>query len=114
MKSKLLLSLLILLSFIAKGQINTVKPSINKEFSARIYPNPAVSSCQIEFSGYQDNEITEIRIMNLLGSEVYKTTRSSSENIEINFIDAGMVNGIYLIKITHKGKTVIKRLVIQS
>ena len=69
--------------------------------SVKVYPNPATSVLNIE----SNKTIRQIRVFNVLGKEILKTTSK--------VIDVSQLNqGIYLIEIEEdNNQTIIKRFV---
>jgi len=84
----------------------------NTSSEVRIYPNPCTDSkLTIEFN---HQEITEIRLTNITGKEVYLKKFQFAENkkqIQLNDIP----NGIYIVKITTSDQNmVVKKLMVSK
>lgn len=90
--------------------VNRTAPSTSK---VSVFPNPAKSSVNVDYSGFKGSEVN-IRIFNLrslqLSSKDYSTRiKRAKLNVE------NYEQGLYFIKVTDKvtGESSIKRLVIQ-
>ena len=66
------------------------------ENSFKVFPNPAKDILFIE----SKNIVNKVSIFNLMGKEILtKTIEKPTENIELNFLENNIPNGIYFIKI---------------
>lgn len=74
-----------------------------------IFPNPVKDALHIKNSGYQN--ISKIRIFNILGKEVYKLDLVN--NSRVNTINVSQYSrGIYLVKLNSEIGTVTKKIII--
>lgn len=74
-----------------------------------IYPNPNNGLFNLHFST-TTIEPTRVRVLNILGTEVYTKTVSSSSIIDIQNLDSG----IYFVMIDYKDKPIVWRIVKQN
>ena len=95
---------------VIKGQIGNSEIAMNKP---RVYPNPANNNIKISTGHFGDSNV-EIRIVNLLGSEVYHRRFRGSAGQAYEISTANLKPGVYLYQIqasgqTHSGKFSIVR-----
>jgi hypothetical protein len=74
-----------------------------------IFPNPSKGPVSINFS---DNSRKEVKIISLLGKEVYRKT-TDQDKLEVNLTDVSA--GLYFIQVSYLGSSVkiTKKIVIQ-
>jgi YVTN family beta-propeller protein len=85
-------------------------PTISKENTLTISPNPFSCSTTISFSSEQKN--TTITITDVLGKQIKSVILSGARNFTIE--KGTMSNGIYFLQITDENKNVInKKLIVQ-
>jgi hypothetical protein len=80
----------------------------------RIYPNPTTGSFTIEFLDTQidiDNATTHVEIFNLIGNRVYCADLPFQKQYSISL--AGQKPGMYTIRVVHKSKLGVDRIVRQ-
>ncbi len=79
--------------------------------SVRLYPNPNDGNFSLRFDGLTDGNV-EVSVSDITGKEVFKNTLSIVNALTLFNLD--VKNGIYFVKITNKGNSIIKKLVIQQ
>ena len=73
-----------------------------------IFPNP-VSDDQFTI-GFASNETKQVSIFNILGKQVFATSfAGTSKTLQVGSLSSG----VYLLKITEKGKVITKKLIIK-
>ncbi len=77
-----------------------------------IYPNPVSEQLNIKNVLHKGNEISELKIFDLFGREIYRTTiRNSQPKIELNV--SGLLNGIYFLQLGSDDKLLRAKFVKQ-
>lgn len=74
-----------------------------------VYPNPNNGLFNIHFSS-NAVEPSRVRVINVLGTEVYNKTHTSSTSIDLKEVD----NGVYFVIIEHKDKPIVWRIIKQD
>ena len=88
-------------------RVGTILSSENIFDKLDVFPNPATDNIRLE-SAFLIN--SEIKILNLLGEEIYsKTANSNSESISIS----AFPNGIYTIQVQENNTSIIQKFVKQ-
>ena len=76
----------------------------------RIFPNPARDFLNIEIEGYDEGDITEISIHDLMGRKIMQMEPHDAHR-QIK-LDLGMLPpGLYLLKLTIKGEAVLFKFI---
>lgn len=92
------------------GWNNQLSDASNLASELKVYPNPCID-CKVTIE-FNNQEITEIRLTNIAGKEVFLKKFQFAENkkqIQLNEIP----NGIYIIRIiTSDQKQVVKKLMV--
>ena len=74
-----------------------------------VYPNPTNNHINIEFNQAPKNNV-ELELINMVGKTVYQSeTRKNIERIDMS----GFAKGVYLLRMTNKEQTAVKRIVLQ-
>lgn len=73
----------------------------------QIYPNPTSGKFMIEFEATGNSEI---KVLNLLGVEVYHSNLSITGQVEQSIDLSGMKNGLYFISIKTQDKNYVQKL----
>jgi hypothetical protein len=73
-----------------------------------IYPNPADQYLIIKPGGYPKN--STLTITNLTGRIMYRNSIEGAENLELDL--KNFAEGVYLVRIQERGRSVIKKLII--
>jgi len=81
------------------------------ENSIAVYPNPASNMLTIDFSGHK-TEITEISLVNMLGSTVFSSSNPTSGSY-ISLDVTEFNEGIYFLKIADQSNTTTRKIIIQ-
>ena len=85
---------------VTKGQIGINENELQKP---RIFPNPANDRVFIETGSMNDSEL-ELRIVNLVGSEVYRRSYTDHDpNIQVN--TSSFTPGVYLYQLKNANRT---------
>lgn len=85
---------------VINGQIGNSEISYEKP---RVYPNPATNNLFVEPGDFRDTRI-EVRVVNLVGSELYHRTYDGSDPVlQINTAD--LKPGVYLYQLSNGSKT---------
>lgn len=89
-------------------------PSINANSSVNVelVPNPATDAFTVNFNAPQEGN-TAIRIVNMVGQEVYKITLGNMKNGNVNIPINGLATGVYIVTLKCGDISVAKRLVVQ-
>jgi alpha-tubulin suppressor-like RCC1 family protein len=74
-----------------------------------VYPNPNNGVFNIHFSA-SAVEPSRVRVINVLGTEVYNKIHASSTSIDLKGVD----NGVYFVIIEHKDKPIVWRIIKQD
>lgn len=86
------------------------KNSIN---GFKVYPNPARDgNFTIAMTG-MTGEIVQISLYNLLGQKIVRANRRVDANNRVPIKTLNLEAGIYLMKLTHRGKTSTEKVIIQ-
>lgn len=81
---------------------------VSLDLESTLHPNPSTGSFSITLTNATDE--VEIEIFDLLGKKVYsRTTSNAKTTLKLNERD-----GVYLVKITSGGQSLVKRLVLQK
>lgn len=75
-----------------------------------IYPNPSNGSLTVELG--EENNFDNLEILNNLGQSVSKVNIGDSDKVLTINSDLNMKQGIYFIKLTGKGRSEIKKVII--
>lgn len=74
-----------------------------------VYPNPTNNHINVEFNQAPKNNV-ELELVNMVGKTVYQSeTRKNIERIDMS----GFAKGVYLLRMTNKEQTSVKRIVLQ-
>lgn len=91
------------------GQLQSIKPeTINNFLELRIFPNPSNGEFSISPST-REAEISEIVLQNILGKPIPFSQTKTTDEIRINI--SNQPKGVYLLKITCKGKVFMKKII---
>ncbi len=93
---------------------NVGVPSINANSSVNVelVPNPATDAFTVNFNAPQEGN-TAIRIVNMVGQEVYKITLGNMKNGNVNIPINCLATGVYIVTLKCGDISVAKRLVVQ-
>lgn len=84
----------------------------NKSFHIEnISPNPANNSVSFDVNITERNTSLNIRIFNVLGSEVYSETITNSGKLEIN--TAHLESGVYYLSLSSDSETISEKIIVQ-
>jgi hypothetical protein len=75
------------------------------ELGLSVYPNPATTSFEVNFTGASSN--ATIRIVDMNGREVLKQDINSLNN---TIQCEQLINGLYFVELTSGGKTAVKKM----
>jgi uncharacterized protein YjdB/cephalosporin-C deacetylase-like acetyl esterase len=92
---------------------NSVNTIGNEKPFVEIYPNPMTEkSFKIKFTGYEEQEKTDIQISTIDGKLVYQKLHYGNETLEI--ATAGLLrNSVYLVAVRSKHLNTINKLIVQ-
>lgn len=76
-----------------------------------IHPNPTRGDVQIDLSAYSAEKDLEIKIYDIRGQEVYKSSYAYQSQLSINF--PSNIKGVFLMKIVIGGKEIDQKLIVQ-
>ena len=98
---------------VLSGNPNSVTTIKNEKQSVEIYPNPMTEkSFKIKFTGYEEQEKTDIQISTIDGKLVYQKLHYGNETLEI--ATAGLLrNSVYLVAVRSKHLNTINKLIVQ-
>ncbi|QBN17845.1 DUF5010 domain-containing protein [Flavobacterium nackdongense] len=84
-----------------------------KEKSVAVYPNPYKGGdLSVELTGFNTQNEVKIKILNLIGQEVYHTSISQSNRADINL--SGKLNeAIYFVSIESGNTQIVKKLIVK-
>lgn len=91
----------------SQENVFSTKTNLN-ENKIEISPNPNNGNFTIS-TNQKEGSLTSIEIINTLGNTIQKIPKSNSSTIEINIKD--QPSGLYIVKITSEGKTIIKKII---
>jgi hypothetical protein len=86
---------------------SALTPLLDKSLS--IYPNPTTGILNIGVNN-PNVEIKNIRIMNLVGNEIYNSSTVNS-NTQVNL--SGLPKGFYLIQLTSQQESITRRIIVE-
>lgn len=89
--------------------MSTSAPTPLLDKSLSIYPNPTTGILNIGVNN-PNVEIQNIRIVNLVGNEIYNST-SVNANTQINL--TGLPKGFYLIQLTSQQESITRRIIVE-
>jgi OmpA-OmpF porin, OOP family len=87
-----------------KGKSNT---------SAKVFPNPASDNTAIDLSGFKNDGVVQVTVMDLMGSQVYANRIDAGNSYVINVNTLDLPSGIYMVKAESDSKISTQKLVIQ-
>lgn len=95
----------------AENQILPENQAIVKgEKSIKVYPNPNNGQFTLEFSNVESG--ATIRIYNMLGSQIYRSTTTSQTSHKVNLPE--IKRGIYFIKVTDGKEQFTKKMIVNK
>ena len=96
-----------------KGLDNTVSlnPLNNQPLSLTIYPNPATNNLSISLPNSLPNAV--LTILDRLGRTLY-SQKLSSLDTHLNIDVSNLTNGVYFVRIYHKGDYIIKKIIVEK
>jgi hypothetical protein len=105
-------------SAIEQSQHPQMKAAVNDEKltlkNIKAYPNPSAGSLTIEIETEDKGKI-DLLVTDIQGKEVLKESFTpSSTKISKTINMEGAESGVYLLKVTSKGKSVVKKLIIEN
>ncbi|RAK68203.1 T9SS type A sorting domain-containing protein [Hymenobacter edaphi] len=78
-----------------------------------VYPNPSSGVVHISVTGFEGRK-TELRVLNVIGTVVYRETITELDNRFTRTLDLGrFASGLYYIKIDADNNSVMRKLVIR-
>lgn len=78
-----------------------------------VYPNPSSGVVHISATGFEGRK-TELRVLNVIGTVVYRETITELDNRFTRTLDLGrFASGLYYIKIDADNTSVMRKLVIR-
>jgi hypothetical protein len=87
---------------------NTLKPS-----DLNYYPNPGSGKFNLKFNLEDKDEVT-VRVMDILGKEVYKETIPNFDGIYTNQLNLiGYEKGVYVLQILQNKKALSRKILIE-
>ncbi len=90
----------------------SIKNNLNPS-QLKYYPNPSNGRFNLEFQLNLKKEVT-IKVMDILGNEVYKETLLDFDGNYHNEIDlTGKERGIYILQVIQKKKTLARKILIE-
>jgi hypothetical protein len=110
---KLLLALLFStsLGLSAHAQAALERPA-GEERSVVVFPNPSTGVVQVTISGFDG--ATNLRVLNVIGNEVYRETLTAAESRVSRTIDlSNLATGLYYVKIESGPHAEMRKLVIR-
>lgn len=98
---------------VLSGNPNSVNTIKNEMQSIEIYPNPITeNSFKIKFTGYEDQEKTEIQITTIHGKVVYRNQYVGDEIVEV--ATAGLLrNSVYFVSAKSNNYCLVAKLIVQ-
>ncbi|RSK40257.1 MopE-related protein [Mangrovimonas spongiae] len=95
------------------GGCNTQARQAMDTEAIALYPNPNNGMFTLAFKNWsRSNETVTISVKNTYGLEVYRSSFSSAQQVELNLQNQLKRNGIYFVCITSEHATVTKRIII--
>lgn len=83
---------------------------IQKQYDARIYPNPVTNN---QFQVTSDNEIASVELINVIGQTVYRQKNEVLSN-DLTVVFGECDKGLYLVKINfNTNKSIIKKIFVK-
>ena len=73
-----------------------------------VYPNPFVDNISIDFSNYDGQNAVLVELINFSGVTIM-SKEAFGQKIELS--DLALPTGVYILKVTHNGKTSIKKMI---
>lgn len=86
----------------------------SKKISFHIYPNPTQDILNVEYQLFNTSRASKIAILNMAGEEVFSQKVEVSADfsaINLPVEVSGFASGVYFIKVTAEGQSVIKQFV---
>ncbi|GAB2963325.1 hypothetical protein GCM10027048_35290 [Hymenobacter coalescens] len=78
-----------------------------------VYPNPSSGVVHISVTGFEGRK-TELRVLNVIGTVVYRETITELDNRFTRTLDLGrFASGLYYVKIDADNNSVMRKLVIR-
>jgi hypothetical protein len=90
------------------------KPVVSAVTESKLYPNPAKSVVRIQQTFLSDEQTVAIRIVNVLGREVYRKSFSNIKYINEQITISALQAGMYYVLIYTKNKTITQKLVVSN
>jgi hypothetical protein len=84
---------------------------VTSEFKVVLYPNPTTGKVNIDLT-WNDIRKADISVYNILGVQVFRNQYNAGDLITFDL--AENVTGIYLIKIAAEGRTIVKKLTLNT
>ena len=111
---KLLLSLLLstVLGLAAQAQVAAAERPATEERSVVVFPNPSAGILHVTITGF--DETASLRVLNVIGNEVYRETLGASEPRISRTIDlSSLAAGLYYVKIESGPHAEMRKVVIR-
>jgi hypothetical protein len=85
----------------------------SEEKNILVYPNPSSGVVHISVTGFEGRK-TELRVLNVIGTVVYRETITELDNRFTRTLDLGrFASGLYYVKIDADNNSVMRKLVIR-
>ncbi len=112
MKQRLLLLLLAaFVGFGAQAQVTSERPAA-EERAVLVFPNPSAGIVHVTISGFEG--VTNLRVLNVIGNEVYREALTSAEARISRTIDlSSLATGLYYVKIESGPNVEMRKIVIR-
>ena len=112
MKRNLLILLLsAFLGLGAQAQIASERPA-GEERAVLVFPNPSAGIVHVTITGFEG--VTNLRILNVIGNEVYRESLTSAETRISRTIDlSSLATGLYYVKIESGPHVEMRKVVIR-
>jgi hypothetical protein len=96
-----------------KNLMTGIKRQDIEDASVKIFPNPNNGEFEIILSGMQNQKISEIKVYDLLGQEVYSAKETAPGNTgNKKLMLSGLSNGSYLVTVTSEERTFKSKIII--
>ncbi|MEO1257192.1 MAG: MopE-related protein [Bacteroidota bacterium] len=95
------------------GPANGSTANSSSKLTVNLYPNPAMDRVRIELGTVNDDETTEIEILDQLGRRAWMSNlEKGQQSVELDLTDKRFVNGVYFVNVRFNNQRIVKRLAI--
>lgn len=102
-------------NFITTSVVSSGLNNANESFDIKVFPNPSPGKFTIEVNKkYGEEKNFEIRLVNLLGQEVYNRKTVFSNKQEVIELDESVAHGVYILQVEQEDDVATKRIIINK